>query len=81
MNRWMDQLESDRQIALENAELTRKEIIIALFLGVFIAAVLGTVMAIRVNRAIDLLAQQIGKIQTDKTDFTQRIPVVGNRRL
>ena len=78
MNRWMDQLESDRQIALGNAEITRREITAAFVLGILISAVLGTAMALRINRAIDLLAQQIGKIQNERTDFTQRIPVEGN---
>ena len=77
MNRWMDQLESDRQIALANAELTRAGNYCGVLPGLLFSVVLGTAMALRVNRAIDLLASQIGKIQNEKTDFTQRIPVVG----
>ncbi len=77
MNRWMDQLEKDRQLALRGAELARREVTIALFLGLLAAAVLGSVVVARVQRAIDLLAQEIAKIQAVRGNFTQRIPLEG----
>ncbi len=78
MNRWMDQLDNDRQVAQDEAYATRKGLAIAALLGIITAALLAVASVHKVSRAINGIVDQIEKIHAEHADFTKRILISGN---
>ena len=78
MNRWMDQLDADRQTAQAQALTTRHGLLIAAGAGLIAVVVLSILGVMRVTRSVRSVADQIDEIYADSADFTKRIVVSGN---
>jgi methyl-accepting chemotaxis protein WspA len=78
MNRWMDQLDNDRQAAQDEAIATRKGLAVAAALGVLTAIFLAMASVLKVSRAVNNLVDQIEKIHSEHADLTKRIVISGN---
>lgn len=78
MNRWMDQLDNDRQAAQDQALVTRQSLAIVAALGFLTALFLATTSVLKVSRAVNALVDQIEKIHAAHSDFTKRIIIAGN---
>lgn len=81
LNRWMDQLESDRQAAMENA-LFFGNLIIATLVISLVIVILGAILFFRqISLSIKSFADQVNKLELEKGNFTARIPLFKSNEL
>ncbi len=78
MNRWMDQLDNDRQNAQDQAVLTREGLAIAAILGIVAAIFLAVASVTKISRSVNTLVDQIEKVQAAHADFTKRLTLASN---
>lgn len=78
MNRWMDQLDNDRQVAQDEAKLTLQGLLATALLGILVALALMWSAVTKVSRAVNSIVDQIEQLQSEHADLTKRLLVSSN---
>ncbi len=78
LNRWMDQLDTDRQVAEEQAAMTRIGLWLSSILGILAVIVLAILGVLRITRSVNAVATQIDEIHANQADLTKRLVLVRN---